>query len=60
VRRFASQAADRLDGTAKYLDDRHVQDIVADLEKQTKANPVPFLLGAVALGFLAGRMLRRH
>ena len=58
-REVAGGAAKVLDGTARYLRDHNPQDMLSDLKEQTKANPVVFLLGAVALGFLAGRMLRR-
>jgi hypothetical protein len=59
VRQFASQAADRLDHTADYLRERDARQILSDLEEQTKAHPVPFLIGALALGFVAGRLMRR-
>jgi hypothetical protein len=59
VREFADGAARALDGTAKYLRDRSGKDMLTDLQTQARANPVPFLLGALAVGFLAGRMIRR-
>jgi hypothetical protein len=58
-REVAGNAADMLDGTARYLREKRPQDMLSDLKEQTKANPVAFLLAAVAVGFLAGRMLRR-
>ena len=58
-REVAGSAAKVLDGTAQYLREKNPQDMLSDLREQTKANPVAFLLGAVAVGFLAGRMLRR-
>jgi len=58
-REFAGGAADMLDGTANYLREKRPQDMLSDLKEQTKANPVVFLLAAAAVGFLAGRMLRR-
>ena len=59
VKDFADGAARMLDGTARYLRDRQPKDMLGDFHAQAKANPVAFLIGAVAVGFLAGRMLRR-
>jgi hypothetical protein len=59
VREFADGAARMFDGTAKYLRDRQPKDMLDDFHAQAKANPVAFLIGALAVGFLAGRMLRR-
>ena len=59
VREFADGAARMLDGTAKYLRDRQPKDMLDDFHTRAKANPVAFLIGALAVGFLAGRMLRR-
>ena len=58
-REVAGSTARMLDGTARYLREKNPQDMLSDLKEQTKANPVAFLLGAVAVGFLVGRMLRR-
>jgi len=58
-REFAGGAADALDGTARYLREKRPQDMLSDLKEQAKASPVAFLLAAAAVGFLAGRMLRR-
>lgn len=59
AREVAGSATQMLDGTARYLREKNPQDMLSDLKEQTKANPVAFLLGAVAVGFLVGRMLRR-
>jgi hypothetical protein len=59
VKEFADGAVNMLDGTARYLRDRQPKDMLGDLQTQAKANPVAFLIGALAVGFLAGRMLRR-
>ena len=59
VRQFASQAAEKLDSTADYLREKQAKDMLEDLQEQTKAKPIPFLIGALAVGFIAGRMLRR-
>jgi len=36
-----------------------VDAMVDDVKRYAKSNPVPVLLGALAVGFLVGRMLRR-
>lgn len=59
VQQFASRTADGLDRTVRYLREHHAQDIWNDIQKGAKARPVPFLVGALAIGFVAGRMLRR-
>ena len=59
VRQFANRTADGLDRTVRYLRDRQASDMWMDVQQGAKARPVPFLIGAVAIGFVAGRMLRR-
>ena len=56
---FARRAKSALNSTADYIREKDFQAVVDDVTKFTKSNPVPMLLGAVAVGFLAGRMLRR-
>ena len=59
TREVVGSTAKMLDGTARYLREKNPQDMLSDIREQTKANPVAFLLGAVAVGFIAGRMIRR-
>jgi hypothetical protein len=59
VRHFAGQAAQTFDRTASYLRETEPRAMLDDLVNQTKARPMAFLIGAVAVGFVAGRMLRR-
>jgi hypothetical protein len=59
VRNFAGQAAQTFERTASYLRETDTKDMLDDLVEQTKARPMAFLLGAVAVGFVAGRLLRR-
>jgi ElaB/YqjD/DUF883 family membrane-anchored ribosome-binding protein len=56
---FAHQAADKLVDTADYVRENKMRDMWADLEGYLKAHPTQALLGAVVVGFCAGRMLRR-
>lgn len=59
VKQFARDAADRIGATADYVRSHDVGDMVDDVTDYVKANPVPALIGALALGFFAGWMLRR-
>jgi hypothetical protein len=59
VQQFASRTADGLDRTGRYLRDRQARDMWVDIQEGAKTRPVPFLVGALALGFVAGRMMRR-
>jgi ElaB/YqjD/DUF883 family membrane-anchored ribosome-binding protein len=53
-------AADTLGASADYVRGNKLADMVSDLGKFVKANPGPALVGAVVVGFCAGRMLRRN
>src|ERR1022692_658625 len=57
---FAHQTADKLGATANYVRGNKLEDMVSDLGKYVKANPAQALIGALVVGFLAGRMLRRN
>ena len=59
VRDFANRTADNLDRGVQYLRERQAKDMWMDIQEGAKARPVPFLVGAVAIGFVAGRLLRR-
>lgn len=59
VRQFADRTADGLDRTVNYLRDRRAKDMWMDIQDGAKARPVPFLVAALAVGFVAGRLLRR-
>ena len=58
VSRFARRAADRIDGAAQYLRDHEVKDMMSGVESFIKEHPAQALLGAVVVGFLAGRSMR--
>ena len=58
VSRFARRAADRIDGAAQYLRDHEVKDMMSGVESFVKEHPAQALLGAVVVGFLAGRSMR--
>jgi ElaB/YqjD/DUF883 family membrane-anchored ribosome-binding protein len=56
----ADQVRERVDSTMEYFRDHDTQKMMNDLTNYVKTHPMPALLGAVAFGFFAGRMLRRE
>ena len=52
-------ASDRLGSAASYVRVNNGKDMVSDIESLIKAHPGKFLIGAVVLGFLAGRAFSR-
>jgi len=59
VAEFAHDTADTLGASAKYVRKHDSQDMVHDIESLVKAHPGKALLGAVVLGFFAGRAFSR-
>jgi len=59
VGKFAHQTADTLSATADYVRDNTMRDAMADLKSYVKAHPTQALVGAVVVGFMAGRLLQR-
>jgi len=55
--RVAEQAADRVEGISRTLHSRHWNELVADSEDLARRQPALFALGAIATGFLLGRLL---
>jgi ABC-type transporter Mla subunit MlaD len=51
--------ADSLEDTAKYLRKNKLSDMLGDVGGALKAYPTAALIGAVVIGFAAGRILRR-
>jgi hypothetical protein len=60
VREFSSRAKRTLGDAAAYVRQHDARDMAKDFQQFAAVNPVPMLVGAVAAGFLVGRMLRRH
>jgi hypothetical protein len=58
IGRYISQAADRVDHIATYLQDRELNEIVGEVEDFARRQPVAFLGGAFALGVLGARFLK--
>ena len=51
--------ADRLDASATYVREHGAKAMIGDIESMIKAHPGKFLIGAVVVGFLAGRAFSR-
>jgi hypothetical protein len=56
---FARQAAEKIGATADYVRSNKMKDMASDVGKYAKAHPVQVLVGALMVGYFAGRMLRR-
>ena len=54
------KAVSKLSDTATYFRENDVQAMASDLKGWVKANPTQALVGALAVGFLAGTLLRRR
>jgi ElaB/YqjD/DUF883 family membrane-anchored ribosome-binding protein len=53
------EVADRVDGASRYIREKDARDMLADVESIVRAHPTRSLLAVLAIGFLAGRVLRR-
>lgn len=56
--RIGSTAAETLDRTAGYLQEHSTGEIMDDAESYVRAHPVQTVLGAAAVGFIVGRLIR--
>jgi hypothetical protein len=59
VAEMAHSTADSLGSGAKYVRNNGGREMVGDIESLIKAHPGKALLGAIVLGFFAGRAFRR-
>jgi hypothetical protein len=57
---LAHTTADKLHNTAHYLRDHDLRDMMGDFENVVRRRPGQALLGALAVGFLVGRAIRRQ
>lgn len=58
IAQYAEQGADRLEGTATYLRERDVQELLNEVEDVARRQPMLFLGAAFGLGFLAARFIK--
>ena len=54
------KAVDQFNATTDYFREHEVKQIASDLTSWMKSHPTQALVGAVALGFIAGALLRRR
>lgn len=59
VARYADQAAEQIDRFSTTMREQHLKDMVASTESFARRQPVLFVAGAVAAGFVVGRLLTR-
>ena len=59
VSNLATNAADKLDATARYFREHHTREMVSDFETLVRRNPGASLGTALAIGFLLGATLKR-
>ncbi|HEY1432248.1 MAG TPA: hypothetical protein VGF39_11585 [Stellaceae bacterium] len=57
ISRYVEQAAHQVEEFARNLHHRHWKELVADTEEFARRQPTLFVLGAVAAGFVIGRLL---
>jgi ElaB/YqjD/DUF883 family membrane-anchored ribosome-binding protein len=53
-----TRLADGMEKTAEYLREHDTQELMSDLDQYIKDHPTQAIIGAVAIGFIIGRMLR--
>lgn len=58
VRGYVDQVADRVDSLSKYVQNREVSQIVADVERMARREPALFIGGAFVLGLFTARFLK--
>jgi ElaB/YqjD/DUF883 family membrane-anchored ribosome-binding protein len=56
---WSHSTAQTLDRTAQYVRQRSVRQMLSDVETLVKNNPIPSVVGAVVMGFIVGRAVRR-
>ena len=57
--RYADQAAAQIDRLSETMRQRHLRDMLANAEDFARRQPALFIVGAVAIGFVVGRVLAR-
>ena len=56
--KYVQQAADRVEQVANHLDEREINELLADVETYARQQPAIFLGGAFVLGVLGARFLK--
>jgi ElaB/YqjD/DUF883 family membrane-anchored ribosome-binding protein len=60
VSRATHEVADKVESASHYVRDKDAKEMLADVESMVRAHPTRSLLAVLAVGFLAGRALRRE
>jgi ElaB/YqjD/DUF883 family membrane-anchored ribosome-binding protein len=55
---FADQAATRVEDVSNYIRDHEIRDLISETERLARREPLLFLGGAFAVGFVAARFLK--
>lgn len=55
---YGDQLAQRIERASGYLEQKDLRDILRDTQQFARQNPAMFLLGALTVGFAAGRFLK--
>jgi len=58
IAHYGNRIADQIEGVSNYLNNRGVEEVLADVEGLARRQPALFLGGAFTLGLLVGRFLR--
>lgn len=56
--KYVEQVAAQADRISHYLKDRELEEMADEMENMARKNPVTFLVGAFATGFIVSRFLR--
>ena len=59
VSKATHEVADKVEDASRYIRDKDAKDMLADVESMVRAHPTRSLLAVLAVGYLAGRALRR-
>ena len=59
VSKATHEVAEKVENASRYIRDKDAKDMLADVESMVRAHPPRSLLAVLAVGYLAGRALRR-
>jgi hypothetical protein len=57
IARYAERAADRVEQLSETVRERHLGEIIAEVDEFARRQPTLFLIGALVAGFIAGRFV---
>lgn len=59
VSKVTHEVADKVENASRYIRQNDAKDMLSDVESMVRAHPTRSLLAVLAVGYLAGRALRR-